>query len=41
MSRASTWMTGHDKSKALSDARPAPDELLQDQCAASIFEKPD
>jgi len=30
MSKASTWMTGHDKSKALHDNRPAPDELLAD-----------
>lgn len=30
MTKASTWMTGHDKSKMLDDNRPAPDELLAD-----------
>jgi energy-coupling factor transporter ATP-binding protein EcfA2 len=30
MSKASTWMTGHDKSKALHHDRPAPDELIDD-----------
>ncbi len=28
ISKASTWMTGHDKSKALHHNRPAPDELI-------------
>ena len=39
MSKASTWMTGHDKSKALSDDRPAPDELLADIEALREFSK--
>jgi hypothetical protein len=39
MSKASTWMTGHDKSKALSDDRPAPDELLADIDALRAFSK--
>jgi energy-coupling factor transporter ATP-binding protein EcfA2 len=30
MSKASTWMTGHDKSKALHHDRPVPEELLAD-----------
>lgn len=30
MSKTSTWMTGHDKSKALDQDRPASDELLND-----------
>jgi len=30
MSRCSTWMTGHDKSKALSVNRPAPSEIRAD-----------
>jgi len=39
MSKASTWMTGHDKSKALHDNRPAPDELLADISALRTFSK--
>ncbi|HNX82259.1 MAG TPA: AAA family ATPase [Candidatus Omnitrophota bacterium] len=39
MSRASTWMTGHDKSKALHTDRPAPDELLADINALRGFSK--
>lgn len=39
MSKASTWMTGHDKSKALHDDRPAPDELLADINALRVFSK--
>ena len=37
MSKASTWMTGHDKSKALHHDRPAPDELLADVNALRTF----
>lgn len=39
MSKASTWMTGHDKSKALHDARPAPEELLADINVLRDFSK--
>lgn len=39
MSKASTWMTGHDKSKALHCDRPAPDELLADINALRAFSK--
>ncbi|MCK9399729.1 MAG: AAA family ATPase [Bacteroidales bacterium] len=39
MSKASTWMTGHDKSKALHNDRPAPDELLADINALRAFSK--
>jgi energy-coupling factor transporter ATP-binding protein EcfA2 len=39
MSKASTWMRGHDKSKALHDNRPAPDELLADINALREFSK--
>jgi len=39
MSKASTWMTGHDKSKALHHDRPAPDELLADINALRAFSK--
>jgi energy-coupling factor transporter ATP-binding protein EcfA2 len=39
MTKASTWMTGHDKSKALSDDRPGPDELLADINALRAFSK--
>ncbi len=39
MSKASNWMTGHDKSKALSHDRPAPDELLADIEALRAFSK--
>jgi energy-coupling factor transporter ATP-binding protein EcfA2 len=39
MSKASTWMTGHDKSKVLDDNRPAPDELLADINALRMFSK--
>jgi len=38
-SKASTWMTGHDKSKALHHDRPAPDELLTDIKALRVFSK--
>jgi energy-coupling factor transporter ATP-binding protein EcfA2 len=39
ISKASTWMTGHDKSKAMHDDRPAPDELLADINALRQFSK--
>jgi hypothetical protein len=39
MSSASTWMTGHDKSKALHHDRPAPDELIADINALRAFSK--
>lgn len=39
MSKASTWMTGHDRSKDLHDDRPAPDELLGDINALHAFSK--
>ena len=39
MSKASTWMTGHDKSRVLDDNRPAPDELLADINALRVFSK--
>ena len=39
MSKASTWMTGHDKSRMLDDNRPAPDELLADINALRVFSK--
>jgi energy-coupling factor transporter ATP-binding protein EcfA2 len=39
MSKASTWMTGHDKSKALSDDRPGPVELVADINALRAFSK--
>jgi energy-coupling factor transporter ATP-binding protein EcfA2 len=39
MSKASTWMTGHDRSKALNHDRPAPDELLADIAALRAFSK--
>ena len=39
MSKTSTWMTGHDKSKALNDDRPAPEELLADINALRAFSK--
>lgn len=39
MSKASTWMTGHDKSKALHHDRPAPYELLTDIKALRTFSK--
>lgn len=39
MTKASTWMTGHDKSKMLDDNRPAPDELLADINALRVFSK--
>jgi len=39
MSKASTWMTGHDKSKALHHDRPAPEELLTDINALRQFSK--
>jgi energy-coupling factor transporter ATP-binding protein EcfA2 len=37
MTKASNWMTGHDKSKALSQDRPAPDELFADIEALRVF----
>jgi ABC-type sulfate/molybdate transport systems ATPase subunit len=39
MSKASSWMTGHDKSKALHHDRPAPNEVLADIDALKIFSK--
>jgi energy-coupling factor transporter ATP-binding protein EcfA2 len=39
MSKASTWMTGHDKSKALHQDRPQPAELLADISALRSFSK--
>jgi energy-coupling factor transporter ATP-binding protein EcfA2 len=39
MTKASTWMTGHDKSKALSSNRPEPDEILEDIRALQEFSK--
>lgn len=39
MTKASTWMTGHDKSKVLDENRPAPDELLTDINALRVFSK--
>ena len=39
MSKASTWMTGHDKSKVLHHDRPAPEELLIDINALRLFSK--
>jgi hypothetical protein len=39
MSKTSTWMTGHDKSKALSDNRPSPEELLADINALRVFSR--
>jgi energy-coupling factor transporter ATP-binding protein EcfA2 len=39
MSKASTWMTGHDKSKALHFDRPSPKELLADIDALRAFSK--
>ena len=39
MSKTSTWMTGHDKSKALHEDRPAPDELLADINELRTFSK--
>jgi energy-coupling factor transporter ATP-binding protein EcfA2 len=39
MSKTSTWMTGHDKSKALDHNRPAPNELLADINALRAFSK--
>ena len=39
MSKASTWMTGHDKSKALCEDRPGPDELLADISELRSFSK--
>ena len=39
MSKASTWMTGHDRPKALHDGRPATDEMLADIKALRDFSK--
>jgi energy-coupling factor transporter ATP-binding protein EcfA2/acylphosphatase len=39
MSKASNWMTGHDKSKALHNDRPAPDTLLSDIDSLRQFSK--
>ncbi|MFA5119007.1 MAG: AAA family ATPase [Candidatus Omnitrophota bacterium] len=39
ISKASTWMTGHDKSKALHCDRPAPDEVLADISSLRDFSR--
>jgi len=39
MAKASTWMTGHDRSKALHHDRPMPDELFTDINALRTFSK--
>ena len=39
MSKASTWMTGHDRSKALHFDRPSPDEMLSDIDTLRQFSK--
>jgi len=39
MTKTSNWMFGHDKSKALSENRPAPTELLQDIASLRAFAK--
>jgi hypothetical protein len=39
MSKTSTWMLGHDKSKALDQDRPSPDELQKDIAALRSFSK--
>lgn len=39
MSKASTWMIGHDKSKVLHHDLPAPEELLTDINALRLFSK--
>jgi len=39
MSKASTWMTGHDRSKALHYDRPSPEELLTDINELRLFSK--
>lgn len=39
MAKASTWMTGHDRSKALHHDRPAPQEILTDINALRLFSK--
>ena len=36
-SKCGTWMTGHDKSKALNEDRPAPDEVMADIKALRDF----
>lgn len=37
MSKSSNWMTGHDKSKALDENRPAPDEVIKDINELRVF----
>ncbi|MGW7773265.1 AAA family ATPase [Pseudomonas machongensis] len=39
MTKTSNWMFGHDKSKALSENRPTPTELLQDIATLRAFSK--
>lgn len=39
IAKSSTWMTGHDKSKALHEDRPTPDELLADVNELRVFSK--
>lgn len=39
MTKTSNWMFGHDKSKTLSENRPAPTELLQDIASLRAFAK--
>ena len=39
MTKASEWMTGHDKSKALSEHRPEPRTLRNDLDEARKFNK--
>jgi len=39
MSKASNWLTGHDKSKSFSQDRPGPDELIADIEALRVFSK--
>ncbi|MNM81297.1 hypothetical protein D3C81_932930 [compost metagenome] len=39
MTKTSNWMFGHDKSKALSENRPAPKEVLEDISALRLFSK--
>lgn len=39
MTKTSNWMFGHDKSKALSENRPAPTELLEDIASLRAFAK--
>jgi recombinational DNA repair ATPase RecF len=39
MHNCSTWMTGHDKSKALSEDRPSPTDVLNDINDLALFSK--